>query len=59
MRGSVKGTRLAEFAYNDAAAKQLFNQLEEGFAIRSSLCHSCVPENGELFTDLRGIFSTK
>jgi hypothetical protein len=40
MRGSVKGTRLAEFAYNDAAAKQLFDQLEEGFAIRSSLCHS-------------------
>jgi NAD(P)-dependent dehydrogenase (short-subunit alcohol dehydrogenase family) len=28
VRGPVKETRLAEFAYNDAAAKQLFNELE-------------------------------
>jgi len=29
LRGNVKETQMAKFAYDDAAAKQLFNQLEE------------------------------
>lgn len=29
LRGPVKETELAEFAYNDAAAKQLFDELED------------------------------
>lgn len=37
VRGPVKETRLAEFAYNDAAAKQLFDQLQEISGIRYPL----------------------
>ena len=36
-RGPVKETRLAEFAYNEAPAKQLFDQLREISGIRSPL----------------------
>jgi len=37
LRGPVKETRLGEFAYNDAAAKQLFDQLQEVCGIRYPL----------------------
>lgn len=37
LRGPVKEAHLAEFAYNDAAAKQLFDELEEITGIRYSL----------------------
>jgi hypothetical protein len=37
VRGPVKETGLAEFAYNDAAAQQLFDQLQEISAIRYPL----------------------
>jgi NAD(P)-dependent dehydrogenase (short-subunit alcohol dehydrogenase family) len=37
VRGPVKETRLVEFAYNEAAAKQLFDQLQEISGIRYPL----------------------
>jgi hypothetical protein len=37
VRGPVKETRLAEFAYNDEAAKRLFDQLQEISGIRYPL----------------------
>jgi len=37
LRGPGKETRLAKFAYNDAAAKQLFDQLQEISEIRYPL----------------------
>jgi NAD(P)-dependent dehydrogenase (short-subunit alcohol dehydrogenase family) len=37
LKGPVRDTRMADFAYDDAAAKQLFEQLEEMAGIRYAL----------------------